>query len=108
MASQSANIPRIFQVSSATGKRFLHTALDEIAQAEPNHILYSFPKTSEPRDGFRNVPSRVLANAVNRTASWLDSAFGASKNFETIGYIGPSMLHVSGLKYPFICLYCVR
>ncbi|XXG95744.1 hypothetical protein Hte_002014 [Hypoxylon texense] len=80
----------IFKLSNSIPNRLIHLLADELAQAVPDHILFSFAKTADPRDGFVDVSSQTFANAVNRTSWFLRSILGESKNFDTVAYMGPN------------------
>ncbi|KAI0401682.1 acetyl-CoA synthetase-like protein [Xylaria palmicola] len=82
------DIPPVFQLSHASTERLIHLIPDELAEAVPEHPLFSFSKTENPRDGFRDVSARCFANAINRTAWWLEENLGRPSDFETVAYIG--------------------
>lgn len=71
------------------GRRLVVTIVDEMARDEPDRIVYSLPLTSNVADGFHDITALELANAVNRTAWWLESKVGKGSSFPTVGYIGP-------------------
>lgn len=71
------------------GRRLVVTIVDEMARDEPDRIVYSLPLTSNVADGFHDITALKLANAVNRTAWWLESKVGKGSSFPTVGYIGP-------------------
>lgn len=72
------------------GRRLLPMLIDEAARDNPEHVVYSFPFTDNPAEGFRKVTNSGYANAINRAARWMESALGKSNSFESVGYIGPS------------------
>jgi hypothetical protein len=76
----------------AYGKRIVISVVDETAAAEPNRHWLSIPNSLDPKDGWRVVTFRELANAVNRTARQiLDTCGPAEKDaFPTIAYIAPN------------------
>ncbi|CAO1601145.1 hypothetical protein XANCAGTX0491_004809 [Xanthoria calcicola] len=83
------DIPVVFQRSHASASRLIHLVPDELAEAVPDHPLFSFPRTAKPQDdGFRDVSSRCFANAINRTAWYIRDLLGPPKNFEAVAYIG--------------------
>jgi hypothetical protein len=91
--------------AKAYGKRLVTTAVDDLAHENPEAIIYSIPVTHDVTDGFRDLNARDFANAVNRTAWWLEAELGKCESpFPTVGFIGPSMsiklpwLHDSGLQ----------
>lgn len=71
------------------GRRLIPHIVDDIAQRDPERIVYSFAKSQDISQGFRDVSARELASAVDKVAWWLDNTIGKSSSFETIGYIGP-------------------
>ena len=56
----------------------------------PEHVLFSYPKTHDPRDGFSNVSAAAFADGVNRAGWYLRGVLGEPKNFESVAYMGPS------------------
>ena len=86
------DVPTIFQPSHASPKRLIHLIPDELAVAVPDHPLFSYPRTTNLQDGFRDVSSRSFANAINNTAWYLRSTLGEPKSFETVAYMGLSEL----------------
>jgi hypothetical protein len=71
------------------GRRLIVTIVDDQARDDPEHVVYRLPLTSNVAEGFRDITAFTLANAVNRTASWLESQLGKGSSFPSIGYIGP-------------------
>lgn len=75
-------------MSSEYGRRLLPVELDRIAKADPGR-----PYFARPRDhlniaaGFEDISYHRVANAVNRTAHWLQSELGRPKDFRTIAYL---------------------
>lgn len=71
--------------------------LDDLARDEPYHVLYCVPRSEEIEDGFREVSAQTFANAVNRTAHWIERELGRSDTFNTIAYAGPrASFHMPG------------
>ena len=89
------DIPIVFKLSSAAPSRLIHLVPDELARTVPYHALFSYPKTAEPQDGYTDVSSKCFANAINRTSWYLKSLLGLPKNFDTVGYMGPSEFEVA-------------
>ncbi|KAF2836219.1 putative NRPS-like enzyme [Patellaria atrata CBS 101060] len=85
------DIPKVFQASSASANRLIHLIPDKLAKAVPDHVLFSYPKTAKPEDGFKDVSSKCFANAINRVCWYLTSVFGVPKNFNSVGYMGPTI-----------------
>jgi len=86
-------IPSIFAASNAVPNRLVHLIPDELARVVPDHSLFAHPKTDNPQDGFVEVSSKCFANAINRTAWYLESTLGKDPvGFPAIAYIGASDL----------------
>lgn len=71
------------------GKRLVVNIVDEMGRDEPDRVVYQLPLTRNVAEGFRDITALELANAVNRTAWWLESKVGQGSSFPTVGYIGP-------------------
>ncbi|KAH8428584.1 uncharacterized protein LDX57_006280 [Aspergillus melleus] len=84
------DIHPIFRTTNASPNRLVHLIPDELASAVPDHPLFAYPKTAKPQDGFVDVSCKTFADAVNRVSWYLRYLLGPPKNFETIGYMGPS------------------
>ncbi|KAM5346106.1 hypothetical protein ACJ41O_009111 [Fusarium nematophilum] len=70
---------------------------DMIAAAEPDRPVVSIAKGHEVEDGYRDITARMMANAVNRAAWFLERKLCKSDSFQTICYLGPS-----DLRYPIL------
>ena len=89
------DIHPVFQLQNATPNRLIHLVPDQLAKEVPDHPLFSYPKSTDPRDGFVDVSSKCFANAINRTSWYLLAHLGPPDSFESVGYMGPStLLHV--------------
>ncbi|KAI4175639.1 MAG: hypothetical protein LQ343_001510 [Gyalolechia ehrenbergii] len=88
VAPPREDVPAVFQESHASGKRLVHLIPDELAKVVPDHPLFSYPRTTNLSDGFRDISSSCFANAINRTAWYLRSLLGEPKNFDTVAYMG--------------------
>ncbi|KAF2122675.1 hypothetical protein BDV96DRAFT_608614 [Lophiotrema nucula] len=76
------------------GSRLIPTIIDELASTEPHRICFSFPRSTEIADGFRDVGFRTFANAINKTAHFIHQEIGRSSMFETVMYMGyPDVRH---------------
>lgn len=72
------------------GRRLLPSVVDDIARSNPSRVLYSIPKTRQPRDGFQDITALQFSQAVNRCAWHLRQQLGpAGPGFPTVLYIGP-------------------
>lgn len=72
------------------GDRILANVLDELALSKPDHVMYRVARTNDISEGFYDLTSHLVANAVNRIAAWIEASLGRSSTFETLAYIGPS------------------
>jgi hypothetical protein len=75
------------------GRRLVVSIVDDWARDEPDRILYSLPLTRNVAEGFRDITALEFANAVNRTAWWLESQLGKGSSFPTVGYMGPCKIN---------------
>ena len=91
-AAPRDDIPDVFQASRASPNRLVHLIPDQLAQQVPEHVLFAFAKTPRPKDGFIDVTARQFAAAVNRASWFLRELLGPAREFETVGYMGPSGL----------------
>ncbi|KAK2015966.1 male sterility protein [Colletotrichum eremochloae] len=90
------------------GQRALPTIIDERAVHEPERICFSTPYTSEPRDGWRKVTNKDLANVINYLAHVILETCGtpAPNTFPTIAYIGPNdIMIVAAIKAGYKALF---
>ncbi|KAF2710147.1 acetyl-CoA synthetase-like protein [Pleomassaria siparia CBS 279.74] len=72
------------------GKRLIPVIVDEIAAKDPERICFAFPRSLDPAQGFQNVNFRTFANAINKTAQFIQREIGRSAMFETVMYMGYS------------------
>lgn len=77
------------ELSVPYGKRLFAVTVDEIADKTPEKMFACIPRTSNLKDGFRDVTFRDFARATDRIAWWLEGLLGKSTTFETLAYIGP-------------------
>ncbi|KAG4268281.1 hypothetical protein FPRO04_12542 [Fusarium proliferatum] len=85
------------------GRRLIPCILDEMSRDEPDRVIYSIAKSADISKGFTEITAREFANAVNKTAWWLEHLVGKSESFQTIGYIGPH-----DIRYFLLNLACVK
>lgn len=74
------------------GDRLLANVLDELSHSKPNHVMYRVARSSDISEGFYDLTSFMVANAVNRIAALIETSLGRSSTFETLAYIGPSRI----------------
>ncbi|KAG9498318.1 hypothetical protein J7337_011215 [Fusarium musae] len=70
------------------GRRLIPRILDDMSRDEPDRVIYSIAKSADISEGFDEITARDFADAVNKTAWWLEGLVGKSESFQTIGYIG--------------------
>ena len=73
--------------------RLLVDAVDAKAKSVPDSpwLLYAKSSLWEQEGGYRTITWKQFANAVNRTAFWLDDNFPQTKaGRQTIAYLGPN------------------
>ncbi|KAK8080222.1 hypothetical protein PG997_008040 [Apiospora hydei] len=78
----------VFQRESASCRRLVHTRPDELAEAVPEYVLFSYARTANPRDEFVDITARCFANAVNRASWYLSDELGKPEDFDSVGYYG--------------------
>lgn len=82
--------------------------IDQLAKAAPDTVFASIPRTSDPNDGFEDVTYARLANAVNRTAQWLQNSTELpSQSRTTVAYLGTSDIRYIALILAAQKLGCV-
>ncbi|EFQ26791.1 thioester reductase domain-containing protein [Colletotrichum graminicola] len=87
------------------GKRLIPQIIDETARSEPNRELLSVPRSSDPRDGWKPITFKQIANAVNRVARAIIEKCGTPEpgSFPTLTYIGPG-----DVRYLIITVACIK
>ncbi|KAK2045229.1 thioester reductase domain-containing protein [Colletotrichum somersetense] len=87
------------------GKRLIPRIIDEIARSEPDREFLSVPRSSDPRDGWKPITFKQIANAVNRVARQIVEKHGAPEpgSFPTLTYIGPN-----DARYAIITVACIK
>lgn len=93
------DVPAVFQKTHASASRLIHLIPDQLAEAVPDHVLFSFPISAELQDGFRDVSCRCFANGINRAAWYLRDLLGPPTRFDTVAYMGSSkLLYCDGVR----------
>ncbi|KAI0197610.1 hypothetical protein F4808DRAFT_294517 [Astrocystis sublimbata] len=81
-------------MSSEDENILLPSFVDNLARSSPSRILYSFAKTKNAAEGFRDVSAAEFARAVDRGSWFIDQTLGGpGKDFPTLIYIGPQDLN---------------
>jgi acyl-CoA synthetase (AMP-forming)/AMP-acid ligase II len=88
-----ANIP------NSWGKRLIPHIADNLASTEPSRTVFSIASFPDGRPTFQNISARQFANAVDKTAWWLQAEIGASQTVRPVAYIGPHDLRHILLTY---------
>ncbi|KAI2641306.1 hypothetical protein GGS21DRAFT_547675 [Xylaria nigripes] len=78
--------------SKVYGRRLLPNIVDEVASTDPHREVFSVPRTSNPKDGWRAITYKEYANAINHVAREIMQRCGVPPvgAFPTIAYIGPN------------------
>lgn len=71
------------------GKRLIPQILDNVAATDPDRIVYSIAKSADISQGLQHITAKQFAEAVDKTAWWIQSKVGKSTTLEAVGYIGP-------------------
>ncbi|OIW22562.1 acetyl-CoA synthetase-like protein [Coniochaeta ligniaria NRRL 30616] len=92
------------------GRRLLPHVIDELAQQEPERILYEFPTENDVTLPYTKVTARQYATAINRAAWALEGALGRGTGSPTVGYTGPQDLRyfifvIAAVKAGYKMLY---
>lgn len=82
------------------GRRLIITVVDEVARDAPERVVYSLAKSEDISKGLRDVTARDFANAINRTAWWLESELGRGTNFPSVGFIAPCKFSACPVAVP--------
>ncbi|KAI2625808.1 acetyl-CoA synthetase-like protein [Hypoxylon sp. NC1633] len=74
------------------GRRLLANVIDETAQKEPHRECFSFPRSSDPKDGWRVITFKEYANAINHISHIIVEKCGhpPAGTIPTLAYIGPN------------------
>lgn len=86
------------------GKELFVSKIEENAKWTPHHTLVRF--ASGPNwetEGYRSFTWKQYADAINKTAHWLDKTFGKSVDNDTVAYSGPS-----DIRYPILFAAAVK
>ena len=70
------------------GKRLIPVLIDEASRNTPEKVYASIPRSADLSDGFEDITYKRFSNAINRAASWLDSALGGRGSTGVFAYAG--------------------
>lgn len=74
------------------GRRLLPSVVDELADTEPDRVLYEVPVDKDLVLPYRKITARQYAQAIDRAAWWLRDSLGEAQGpTPTVGYTGPGM-----------------
>lgn len=85
------------------GQRLLPQVVDEAAVTSPNRVIGMIAKTPNISEGFNELTTSQLANAVNYMSWWFEEKIGKSKNFEAVAYLG-----VTDFRYSVFGLAAIK
>jgi hypothetical protein len=64
------------------------SAIEELAQHQPERVFAFIPSSADLQDGFREVTFKEIKFAIDYAVKWLQDGFGAFSLHETVSYIG--------------------
>lgn len=70
------------------GGRLLPTWIDKVGRETPDKVWASVPRSTNLKDGFRDLRYHHLVAAIDAAAWWIESVIGRSTQFETVAYMG--------------------
>jgi acyl-CoA synthetase (AMP-forming)/AMP-acid ligase II len=89
------------------GRRPLARVIDDIASENPSRPFAFVPLSDDPKDGWKPVSFKLIANAINhiahRMADELPPSLPLDGTFPTIAYIGPN-----DLRYFIFMVACIK
>lgn len=72
------------------GKRLMMTIIDDVSESDPQRCFMSIPRSSDVKDGLRDVSYASMARAINQCAWWMEGLLGKGADFPTIAtYLSP-------------------
>ncbi|OAG09382.1 acetyl-CoA synthetase-like protein, partial [Paraphaeosphaeria sporulosa] len=83
------------------GNRLMPVMVDEVAAETPDRVCFSIPRSTDLKAGFHDITFQTFANAINKTASFIEREIGRSSMFETVMYMG-----IQDVRY-FIVLFAL-
>ncbi|KAI0973640.1 hypothetical protein F4678DRAFT_486821 [Xylaria arbuscula] len=89
----SSRLTLLSTMPPANRDLLLPSLVDDLARSDPSRILYSFAKTKDPADGFRDVCAADFAQAVDRCSWFIDQNLGLGNDFPSLVYLGPQDLN---------------
>ncbi|KAI0188862.1 transferase family protein [Astrocystis sublimbata] len=89
--------------SVAYGRRLLPQIIDQLAAADPTRTVYSLAALSGSSLSYTHISARAFAQAIDKTAWWLQKLVGKPKSIRPVGYIGPH-----DLRHVLLTFACVK
>ena len=68
--------------------KLLINIIEEKAKWLSNHTFMRYPSANWELDGYHTITWKQYADAINKTAHWLDAELGKSTDNETVAYLG--------------------
>lgn len=66
------------------------TVVDERAAENYQRPIASIPRSSNVKEGYRDISYAAFSNAINRCANWIWMTIGTSSTFEPLVYLAPN------------------
>lgn len=85
------------------GQRLIPTLIDQYATQQPDRTFVAIPKSTDLRDGWKDISYLTYSRAINFCSWWIEENLGKGQNFETISYMGPL-----DLRYLIILIAAVK
>ena len=84
-------------------KRLLSEIIQSRAVAQPEGVFAKVPRNNAYKNEYRVVTNSALATAVEHVAAMITKAFGPSKDFQRVAYLG-----LNDLRYTIVLLAGIK
>lgn len=84
-------------------ERLLSEIIESRAAAEPQAVFAKVPRDNAYANGYRTVTNAALVTAIDHVVALITSAFGLSKDFQRIAYLG-----LNDLRYTIVLLAGIK
>ena len=82
--------PQHHSIPENAGERLMTAIIDDVSKSDPQRCFMSIPRSSDLKDGLRDISYAVIARAIDRCAWWMESLLGRGVDFPTIAtYLNP-------------------